>query len=208
MAEPVPSASNAVDAADDETTQNLPNNAEDRKAAAALNALNANAMSQEGGETASKQPSAADQEALGKAMSRLEIASGQGKKTDASGKKSEPKKEAEVKKKVKISTEDVSFLVSAIHRRGEWLLKSNRWKSLTLQRTKLQNSCAPTRGMQSRRSKLTSLLQWQLLEDSENTAILLVDERLGSSASCEITGRTPNFDGSLSWKDSRPWLVA
>lgn len=109
MAEPIPSASNAADAADDETTQNLPNNAEDRKAAAALNSLNANDMSQENGESAAKQPSAADQEALGKAMSRLEIASGLGKKTEA--KKPEQKKETEVKKKIKVSSEDVSFLV-------------------------------------------------------------------------------------------------
>ena len=111
MGEPIPSASNAAEAADDETSQNLPKNAEDRKAAAALNSLNANAMSQENGEGAAKQPSAADQEALGKAMSRLEIASGQGKKTDIAGKKTEPKKEAEVKKKVKIASEDVNFLV-------------------------------------------------------------------------------------------------
>ena len=111
MAEPIPSASNAAEAADDETSQNLPNNAEDRKAAAALNSLNANAMSQENGESAAKQPSAADQEALGKAMSRLEVVSGQGKKTDSAGKKVEPKKEAEVKKKVKIASEDVTFLV-------------------------------------------------------------------------------------------------
>lgn len=109
MAEPIPSATNAADAADDETTQNLPNNAEDRKAAAALNSLNANAMSQENGESATRQPSAADQEALGKAMSRLEVASGQ-KKTDTA-KKPEQKKDAEPKKKVKISSEDVTFLV-------------------------------------------------------------------------------------------------
>lgn len=114
MAEPTSSASNAADAADDETSQNLPNNAEDRKAAAALNSLNANAMSQENGEGATKQPSAADQEALGKAMSRLEIASGLGKKSDNTAKKTEPKKEVEVKKKIKIATEDVNFLVSQL----------------------------------------------------------------------------------------------
>lgn len=112
MAEPLPSAANAAaDAADDEQTQNLPKNAEDRKAAAALNALNANEMSQDSGETAAKQPSAADQEALGKAMSRLEIASGMGKK-DGGSKKAEGKKEVEVKKKIKIASEDVNFLVS------------------------------------------------------------------------------------------------
>lgn len=112
MAEPIPSATNAADAADDETSQNLPNNAEDRKAAAALNSLNANAMSQENGESAAKQPSAADQEALGKAMSRLEIASGLKKSGDAAKKPSEQqKKDAEPKKKVKIASEDVTFLV-------------------------------------------------------------------------------------------------
>jgi hypothetical protein len=113
MAEPIPSASGAADAADDETSQNLPTNAEDRKAAAALNSLNANAMSQENGDSAAKQPSAADQEALGKAMSRLERVSGQSK-PEAGGKKAEPKKEAEVKKKIKIASEDVNFLVGVV----------------------------------------------------------------------------------------------
>src|ERR1700753_2046388 len=98
MAEPIPSASTAAtDAADDETSQNVPKNAEDRKAAAALNSLNANEMSAENGETEPKHPSAADQEALGKAMSRLEIAGGV-KKEDTI--KAEKKKETEVKKKI------------------------------------------------------------------------------------------------------------
>lgn len=110
MAEPIPSASAAADAGEDETTQNLPANAEDRKAAAALNALNANNMSQENGESATKQHSAADQEALGKAMSRLEMASGVSKKKD-DGKKAEAKKEVEVKKKIKVAADDVNFLV-------------------------------------------------------------------------------------------------
>ncbi|EXJ81447.1 hypothetical protein A1O3_07739 [Capronia epimyces CBS 606.96] len=113
MAEPIPAASAAADAADDETSQNLPNNAEDRKAAAALNSLNANDMSQENGEAATKQPSAADQEALGKAMSRLEIASGLGKKKDDT-KKAETKKDVEVKKKIKIAAEDLTFLVEEL----------------------------------------------------------------------------------------------
>jgi hypothetical protein len=111
MAEPIPSASAAAaDAADDETSQNLPKNAEDRKAAAALNSLNANEMSTENGETGPKQPSAADQEALGKAMSRLEIASGVSKKKEDTT-KTDTKKEVEVKKKIKIAAEDVNFLV-------------------------------------------------------------------------------------------------
>ena len=111
MAEPIPSASNTGDTADDETSQNLPKNAEDRKAAEALNSLNANDMTQDNGEAAAKQPAAADQEALGKAMSRLEIASGISRKKENT-KKAETKKEVEVKKKIKIAAEDVTFLVS------------------------------------------------------------------------------------------------
>lgn len=113
MAEPIPSASN-----DNEDTK--PTNAEDRKAAAALDSLNANDMSQENGEdSGSKQPTAADQEALGAAMARLEGLAG-GKsgakkvetKGDAKGVVSSKKKEEEVKKKVKVDAADVQFLVS------------------------------------------------------------------------------------------------
>jgi hypothetical protein len=115
MAEPIPSASTAAaDAADDETSQDLPKNAEDRKAAAALNSLNANDMSTENGEEASaRQPSAADQAALDKAMSRLEMASGISKKKQDT-KKAETKNQIEVKKKVKIAAEDVTFLVGGL----------------------------------------------------------------------------------------------
>lgn len=113
MAEPVPSASNAADAPDNEETARLPKNAEDRKAAAALNSLNANEISQDGtAGSLSKQPSSADQEALGKAMSRLEIASGGGAKKDTEKKMDKKAEDTEVKKKAKIASEDVSFLVS------------------------------------------------------------------------------------------------
>lgn len=113
MAEPIPSASTAVDAADEES-QPVANNAEDRKAAAALNNLNTQEISQDG-EGAPRQRSAADQEALSKAISQLEIASGSGsKKTEASKKVEEKRKEeAEVKKKIKVSQEDVAFLVGS-----------------------------------------------------------------------------------------------
>jgi HYPK UBA domain len=115
MAEPLPSASNAAEVPDNEETARLPKNAEDRKAAAALNSLNANEISQdETAGTSSKQPSAADQEALGKAMSRLEIASGTGGRKDAEKKSDKKAAEAEVKKKVKIASEDVNLLVSAL----------------------------------------------------------------------------------------------
>lgn len=115
MAEPIPSASNAADTPDNEETARLPKNAEDRKAAAALNSLNANEISQdETAGAASKQPSSADQEALGKAMNRLEIASGGSVKKDAEKKNSDNKTgDVEVKKKVKIAIEDVNFLVSS-----------------------------------------------------------------------------------------------
>ena len=110
MAEPIPSASNTADAADDEN-QPVASNAEDRKAAAALNNLNTQEISQDG-EGAAKPRSTADQEALSKAISQLEIASGNGsKKTEASKKVEEKRKEAEVKKKIKVSQEDVTFLV-------------------------------------------------------------------------------------------------
>lgn len=102
MAEPV----TAIDP-DDENTQSLPKNAEDRKAAAALSSLNENEISQASGEA--KPASQADQEALGKAMNRLEIASGQKKQV----KKTEDATKEEVKKKppVKVAADDVTLLV-------------------------------------------------------------------------------------------------
>lgn len=113
MAEPIPTARDA----DDETT--LPSNAEDRKAAAALSSLNENDITQEdsasgsgGTGTGSKGgPSHADQEALGKAMSRLESIAGPG----AQSKKEEEAKSTtavEKKKAVKVASEDVNLLVS------------------------------------------------------------------------------------------------
>jgi NACalpha-BTF3-like transcription factor len=113
MAEPIASSSAAADAADEEN-QPVANNAEDRKAAAALNNLNTQEISQDGDGTM-KQRSAADQEALSKAISQLEIASGGGKKTEATKKvEAKKKEEAEVKKKIKVSQEDVTFLVDEL----------------------------------------------------------------------------------------------
>lgn len=117
MAEPLVSASNAAAdaAADTEEDQSsrVPHNAEDRKAAAALKSLHVSEITQDGaGGNAAKQPSKADQEALGKAMSRLEIAHGAGaadRKNE--GKKTEEKQAVEVKKKVKVAAEDVNLLV-------------------------------------------------------------------------------------------------
>ncbi len=113
MAEPLPSASSAAENAENEETARLPKNAEDRKAAAALNSLNANEISQdETAGTSSKQPSSADQEALGKAMSRLEIASGAGAKKDREKKSDKKAEETAARRKVKIASEDVNLLVS------------------------------------------------------------------------------------------------
>lgn len=92
MSDPVPSA-----AAHPESSGSHPANAEDRKAAAALSSLRPNEIGTEASPT--RGPSGADQEALGKAMSRLEIAGGQ-------------KNGAHAKKVVKITAADVSFLVS------------------------------------------------------------------------------------------------
>lgn len=104
MSDPIPSASADPEPID----KTLPANAEDRKAAAALSSLNTNEL---GTEASAKGPSTADQEALGKAMSRLEIAAGQGpaKKQTAEAQK----KEAEVvkKKAVKVAAADVTLLV-------------------------------------------------------------------------------------------------
>ncbi|GMF74334.1 unnamed protein product [Aspergillus oryzae] len=85
MSDSIPSAHPDPDAVD----QHRPANAEDRKAAAALSSLNTNEI---GADSGAKPPSSADQEALGKAMSRLEIVAGQ----DAGKKTTEQQKEAEI----------------------------------------------------------------------------------------------------------------
>lgn len=108
MSDPVP---------EDQQEQNLPTNPEDRKAAAALSSLNNT------NDEASKLPSR-DQEALGKAMSRLEIAAGQSGGNGVAGAKKTSTTQAEtgagaaaaaaeVKKKasVKVSAEDIGLLV-------------------------------------------------------------------------------------------------
>lgn len=108
MADNIPSAAEGEE-------NRLPANAEDRKAAAALNSLNDNEISQDGSD---KLSSAAAQEALGKAMSRLEIASGGAAKTGGAGASKAAAGTAETaavkKKAVKIVAEDVTLLVRSI----------------------------------------------------------------------------------------------
>lgn len=125
MAEPiVPSSQQSADIDNNNETvaENLPKNAEDRAAAVALSSLKTNEISASGndagGPGGAKLPSAADQEALGKAMSRLELIAGTGaavvagKKDAKKGKEEEGKTVAKKKAIVKVSAEDVMLLVS------------------------------------------------------------------------------------------------
>ncbi|RAL06004.1 huntingtin-interacting protein K [Aspergillus ibericus CBS 121593] len=114
MSDSIPSAHADADAHAPEHHQ-LPANAEDRKAAAALSALHSNQIASD---AIPRIPSAADQEALGKAMSRLEIAAGHGagRKPVAEAEAEAQRKEAEVSRKraVKVAAEDVNLLVEEL----------------------------------------------------------------------------------------------
>lgn len=141
MAEPVPSTAQSPPSASSPAPDtSLPTNAEDRAAAAALSSLNTAQIddAEEGGPAppagAGKRgrPSKADQEALGKAMSRLEMIAGSGtgsgagggvkevgKKKDSGmaekekgeGEKKGPVEEVKKKPVVKITADDVNMLV-------------------------------------------------------------------------------------------------
>lgn len=110
MSDSIPSAH-----PDEQHQHHHPTNAEDRKAAAALSALNPSHIASDTPKSSST-PSAADQEALGQAMSRLEIASGQsgggrgGGQKPAEAQKRVPAEGAK-KKAVKVAVEDVNLLV-------------------------------------------------------------------------------------------------
>ncbi len=84
----------------------LPTNPEDRKAAAAMSSLDARGED----EPASKSTHI-DQEALGKAISRLEVGSGKGNGEDEG--KVKAKEVEEKKKAVKVDQADVVLLVSS-----------------------------------------------------------------------------------------------
>ncbi|KAJ5225306.1 hypothetical protein N7468_006531 [Penicillium chermesinum] len=103
MSDPIPSATGGPDVVE----KKPPVNAEDRKAAAALSSLNENEIADS---SSPKGTGAADQEALGKAMSRLEMTSGQGVKKESK----QSKKKAEVKKTVKIDAADVTLLIDQL----------------------------------------------------------------------------------------------
>ncbi|KAL4770360.1 hypothetical protein BDW60DRAFT_77798 [Aspergillus nidulans var. acristatus] len=135
MSDPIPSATTA-------TTSELPSAsaaAEDRKAAAALSSLNTTEITSETAASETKQPSSADQEALGKAMSRLEIAAegtkshaGSKGKGEGGSKTSETKKKAAAVAAVKVSGEDVSLLMNELDLnkiKATELLKANEGDS-------------------------------------------------------------------------------
>lgn len=131
MAEPLPAASS-------EAPENLPANAEDRAAAAALSSLKtttAAATDDADPQPGTGAPSKAEQEALGKAMSRLETLAGKtgnegavgsagtagadrknaGVKTATMGGAERKEEEKAVKKPaVKVKVEDVALLVSGV----------------------------------------------------------------------------------------------
>ncbi|GKZ25610.1 hypothetical protein AbraIFM66951_002999 [Aspergillus brasiliensis] len=113
MSDSIPSAH-----PDEQHQHHHPTNAEDRKAAAALSALNPSHIASDTPKSSST-PSAADQEALGQAMSRLEIASGQsgggrgGGQKPAEAQKRVPAEGAK-KKAVKVAVEDVNLLVEEL----------------------------------------------------------------------------------------------
>ncbi len=103
MAEPQPSTVN--EGMDNEDAP-LPTNPEDRKAAAAMSSLDAR-----GDDEPASKITHIDQEALGKAISRLEVSSGKGKAGDEG--KVKAKEVEEKKKAVKVDQADVMLLVSS-----------------------------------------------------------------------------------------------
>lgn len=101
MSDPIPSAT-----ADPDSDHAAHANAEDRKAAAALSSLNVNEITTDGVSDGAN----TNQDALGKAMSRLEIVGGQGQNTKGTNVQ---KSDGEVAKKkvVKVAAADVALLV-------------------------------------------------------------------------------------------------
>ena len=113
MAEPQPaSVHEGMDA--DEAPPPPPASGEDRKAAAAMSSLENRGNDDEDAEANLKPNKAIDQEALGAAISRLELADKAGKVGGPaeSEKKAKEKEEVAQRAKVKVDQADVSLLVS------------------------------------------------------------------------------------------------
>ncbi len=108
MAEPQSSRSTPRPDADEAPAAT---NAEDRKTAAALSSLDARG-DEDDGNSDGKGANNIDQEALGRAISRLEISVGGAKRSDdQEGDKGKGKAKGEAEKKVKIDQKDVGLLV-------------------------------------------------------------------------------------------------
>ena len=123
MAEPQPSS--VHEGMDREDPAPLPTSAEDRKAAAAMSSLERRGGDDD--DAATKPNKEIDQEALGKAINRLELADKAG--TVAAGeKKTKEKEEVEKRAKIKVDQADLALLVEELDlSRGKAteLLKAN-----------------------------------------------------------------------------------
>lgn len=87
----------------------LPTNAEDRKAAAALSSLDAH--DEDEGKPNGKGANNIDQEALGRAISRLEMSSGEKGVGGKEDEKAKAKGKEDAGKKIKVDQADVGLLV-------------------------------------------------------------------------------------------------
>ena len=107
MAEPQPAT---VQEGMDPEGPPAPTNAEDRKAAAAMSSLETR-----GGEEETKPNKQIDQEALSKAISRLELADKVGKvAAGEKGRSEKDREEREKRAKIKVDQADVSLLVEEL----------------------------------------------------------------------------------------------
>ncbi|MCJ1427372.1 hypothetical protein MMC29_005275 [Sticta canariensis] len=111
MAEPQPSTTPPNHDADD-LPPVVPTNAEDRKAAAALSSLDAH--DEDEGKPNGKGPNNIDQEALGRAISRLEVSSGAKGAGGKEDEKAKAKGKEEAGKKIKVDQADVGLLVEEL----------------------------------------------------------------------------------------------
>lgn len=91
----------------------VPTNAEDRKAAAALSSLDAH--DEDEGKPNGKGTNNIDQEALGRAISRLEMSSGVKGVGGKEDEKAKAKGKEEAGKRIKVDQADVGLLVSLFH---------------------------------------------------------------------------------------------
>ena len=124
MAEPQPSS--VQEGMDREDPAPLPTSAEDRKTAAAMSSLERRGGDED--DAAAKPNKEIDQEALGKAISRLELADKASTVGGAGEKKTKEKEEVEKRAKVKVDQADVTLLVEELDlskAKATELLKAN-----------------------------------------------------------------------------------